>query len=339
MKLSFAIPTRNRAAFLGKALDRIIAQATDEVEIVIVDGASTDNTEQVVQDYKKQFARIRYFRRDKCIGVDRDIVAVVELAEGEYCWLLSDDDYLEDGAVAFVLDLLRKYPDISGATLNYHDYDSEMKFQVHTNPASSGNMLKSDHLFSDAEECFSLLGPQISFISTQVVKTTLWKDVVSAYDLEPYINDWLMPYIIGRMIQKQPKWLYAHEAYVRRRIDNDSFSERVGVYNRQLITHVAYRDTLIGLFGAQNSVCKRVFYSLLADRMARSLAVIKANGSPLDLQFKLFLLYTRYYAQYILYWVKIVPIFFIPNFIFTITRRLYLKFQARRIVKNIKEPV
>lgn len=59
-QLSICIATLNRAAFIGQTLDSIIRQATDEMEIVIVDGASSDNTKEIVEHYQRQFPRLRY---------------------------------------------------------------------------------------------------------------------------------------------------------------------------------------------------------------------------------------------------------------------------------------
>ena len=51
-KLSICIPTYNRAAYIGETLASIISQSNDDIEIVIVDGASTDNTADVVTSFK-----------------------------------------------------------------------------------------------------------------------------------------------------------------------------------------------------------------------------------------------------------------------------------------------
>lgn len=102
-KLSFCIPTLNRADFIGETLDGLITQVTDEVEIVIVDGASTDNTKEVVKSYQEKCPQIRYFRHEKNMGVDHDYNSAVEYAKGEYCWIMTDDDLLKPGAVESVL--------------------------------------------------------------------------------------------------------------------------------------------------------------------------------------------------------------------------------------------
>ncbi|MDP3047043.1 MAG: glycosyltransferase family 2 protein [Chloroflexota bacterium] len=103
IRLSICIATLNRGAFIGETLESIIRQATDEVEIVVVDGASTDNTEEVVRGFQQRWPRLNYLRLPEKGGVDRDYDRAVVLAKGNYCWLMSDDDLLTPGAVSAVL--------------------------------------------------------------------------------------------------------------------------------------------------------------------------------------------------------------------------------------------
>ena len=102
------MPTYNRADFIGATLESIISQASDEVEIVILDGGSSDNTEEVITAYQKKFSRIRYYRQDFKGGLDRDLSTAIEKAKGEYCWLMPDDDLLKQGAIKTVLDEINK---------------------------------------------------------------------------------------------------------------------------------------------------------------------------------------------------------------------------------------
>lgn len=103
IKLSICIPTYNRAEFIGETIQSIISQAGDNVEIVIVDGASTDNTIEVVQRFKQKFSNLVYYRGENNMGVDRDMAKTIELAHGDYCWMLSDDDWLKPGAINRIL--------------------------------------------------------------------------------------------------------------------------------------------------------------------------------------------------------------------------------------------
>ncbi len=60
MKVSVIIPTYNRAHMITKAIDSVLAQTFQDLEIIVVDNYSVDNTESVVKSYKDK--RIRYFK-------------------------------------------------------------------------------------------------------------------------------------------------------------------------------------------------------------------------------------------------------------------------------------
>lgn len=329
-KFSICIPTYNRARYISTMVESLLPQISDDMEIVIVDGCSTDETPAIVADLQKRCRAIRYFRRERNVGVDADILKMVELAEGEYCWLLSDDDRVMPKAVELVRSRLAEYPGVAGMSLNYIAFDHEMRFRVREVPAAGGARLHADHLFRSAEEAFSVLGVHYGYLSAQVVNRALWNEVVSSEDLTPYFNAWLMVYIIGHMLSRNPRWLYVHDRCVAYRSGNDSFIARVGTYKRQLITHVAYADILAALFGANSKTYRAVFLTLIRDRMGRSLAMLKAGGASLALQWQLFALYARQYWSYPQYWLRVAPIFLVPNFVARMVRRAYFKRRARQ---------
>jgi len=114
MKLSICIPTLNHGAYIGAALESIVSQLEDGVEVVIVDGGSKDQTPAVVRSFQARSPHVRYFNVAEeagsaanaipsAGGFDRDCDRAVEEARGEHCWLMSDDDIVKPGAVRRVL--------------------------------------------------------------------------------------------------------------------------------------------------------------------------------------------------------------------------------------------
>ncbi len=112
VRLSVCIPTYNFGKFIGETLESIVGQATEEVEIVVLDGGSTDNTAEVVEGFRNIFPRLRYYRQDFKGGIDRDMAKSVELACGEYCWLFSADDVMAAGALDRILRKIRSRMDL-----------------------------------------------------------------------------------------------------------------------------------------------------------------------------------------------------------------------------------
>jgi O-antigen biosynthesis alpha-1,3-abequosyltransferase len=102
-KLSFCMPTYNYGRYIGNAVESIRSQSGDDVELVVLDGGSTDDTERVVRAIAASWPALRYVRQATRGGIDADLARSVELATGEYCWLLSADDALAEGAVRRIL--------------------------------------------------------------------------------------------------------------------------------------------------------------------------------------------------------------------------------------------
>lgn len=123
-KLSICIGTYNRAAFIGETLESIISQATSDLEIVVSDNASTDNTEEIVAKYGCRFGGLRYIRQPTNIGLDRNFDHAVDQARGEYCWLFTDDDVVKPHAIARILEALRG--DFSLVLVNVESRDLSM---------------------------------------------------------------------------------------------------------------------------------------------------------------------------------------------------------------------
>lgn len=338
LTFSFCIPTRNRARFITQCLDSILSQAGDDVEIIVIDGASTDETSEIIKSYQGQFQRISYIRRNECVGVDRDIALSVEMARGEYCWLMSDDDKLEPNALEYVRDSLRKHGTLTGISANINAYDRTFSYRIKAVPSVSGDNLRTDRLYTDRELCFSMLGVHFGFLSGQIVNRSVWNFAIRDRALDDYYNAWFLVYVIGRMLEiDAPRWLYVHEPLISYRSGNDSFASRLGIYGRQKITHMAFEFTVRSLFPKRSAVYDAVFYTILSDRMARSLAVIKADGCDYATQKKLMLLYTRQYWYFPLFWIKVLPLFFIPNFIFRGVRSAYFSMMALRTSRSRAE--
>ena len=109
--LSILIPTYNRVKYLQLCLTQFCKQMDlfiDDIEIIIVDNHSTDNTKEVVAVFQNQFPFVKYFRQEQNIGADGNFYWCFKQAAGKYVWIFGDDDVLLDNKLKVVLDLLIK---------------------------------------------------------------------------------------------------------------------------------------------------------------------------------------------------------------------------------------
>lgn len=110
--LSICIPTYHRAGFLDETLSSIFKQFNKDiinnVEIIISNNNSPDNTDEVVKKYRNKYPNnIKYFKNEKNIGWIRNVIKVTEYASWKYLWLLTDDDCLTHFALNYVLEIIR----------------------------------------------------------------------------------------------------------------------------------------------------------------------------------------------------------------------------------------
>jgi len=93
--VSICIPTYNRASMLPEAIESALSMDYPNLEVVVSDNASTDNTIQIIEELNDP--RIKYFRNNSNIGAFENFrKALYERAQGEYAILLGDDDYFID---------------------------------------------------------------------------------------------------------------------------------------------------------------------------------------------------------------------------------------------------
>ncbi len=168
--LSICIATYNRADFIAETLDSIIPQLTNDIELLIVDGASTDETENVIRKYTDSNQHVRYVRLTSKGGVDQDYCKSVELARGEFCWLFTDDDILKPGAIAAVKAAIGEGNCL--VVVNAEVCDSELTETLVTRKIDA----YKDEQFSadDMERMFVMALNHLSFIGAVVIRRSLW---------------------------------------------------------------------------------------------------------------------------------------------------------------------
>lgn len=92
--VSICIPTYNGSAFLAPCLDSALAQHVENLEIVICDDCSTDDTGTIAQEYAKRDSRVRFYQNKVNLGLVENWNHTIGKATGEWIKLLFQDDLL-----------------------------------------------------------------------------------------------------------------------------------------------------------------------------------------------------------------------------------------------------
>ena len=113
-KVSVIIPTFNRATLLPRAIASVQAQTMSDWELIIVDDASTDETEQLIRSCLSQDPRIKYVRHENNRGVAAARNTGISQASGKFISFLDSDDEWRSAKLAVQIDFLQSHPELAG---------------------------------------------------------------------------------------------------------------------------------------------------------------------------------------------------------------------------------
>lgn len=170
--LSLCIPTYNRAKFLDESIKLIGNQINQlqnqkEIEFLISDNQSTDNTQDVVKKHIKKGIPITYVCNEKNLGMDGNFVSCFKKASGKYVWLLGDDDFLTEGSLEKIMSILRNK---DYGLLHINTYEKHEAFSLQE--------------YSNSESFISDISYWFTFISSNIVRTSY----VPTIDFEKYMG-------------------------------------------------------------------------------------------------------------------------------------------------------
>lgn len=111
--VSIGLPTYNRAATLGRAIESALNQDYQNIELLISDNASTDETEAICLDAARHDNRVKYLRQQTNQGATANFREVLRQSGGEFFMWLADDDWLDQSYVGRCVQVLLERPDYS----------------------------------------------------------------------------------------------------------------------------------------------------------------------------------------------------------------------------------
>lgn len=118
IKISVCVPTYNMGKFIGRTIESVLAQTFKEFEIIISDNNSSDDTEQIVENYKD--ARISYFRNQANVGFTKNLELCRQKAAGDIIFLLSAKSLISKDALENTYQAFQLSTDIGAVTRPYY---------------------------------------------------------------------------------------------------------------------------------------------------------------------------------------------------------------------------
>ena len=108
--VSVIVPVYNSKAYLARCIDAILSQTYENLEVILVDDGSSDNSLEICRDYEKNDSRVRVFYKENGGSSSARNIGIKE-ATGEYICFCDSDDYYEPNIVENLMSVFITHED------------------------------------------------------------------------------------------------------------------------------------------------------------------------------------------------------------------------------------
>lgn len=182
-KVSVIVATYNYGRYIADTLRSVQDQTFTELECIVVDDASTDDTTVIVQDFAARDPRIRYVRLERNAGVSTARNTGFAQALGTYVQLLDADDQLAPGKLAAQVAYLDAHPDVAIV------YSDHVRFIDRPDHAAPG-MLAADEKVSGVDALPRAIKRNFLRLNAVLFRRSLLQDIGGFRDRFRYAEDW-----------------------------------------------------------------------------------------------------------------------------------------------------
>ena len=230
MILSICIPTYNRINQLDNCLNSILISKKNvdnfNFEICISDNNSDENTEEIIRKYDREL-KIKFNRNKKNLGFAINAIKTVSMAQGEFSWMIGNDDLILPETLLKLKNLLKNNLDKDYFFINSYYLNSiyldQFPAPFDTKNLKYENMKKISTLKTDKQVSFwEVIDPKVSWefligIYLNLFRTKKWLKSIDIIDPEKikdtrvfsnFDNTCLHPIIIANAFKNSKAYIY-----------------------------------------------------------------------------------------------------------------------------------
>ena len=284
--ITICIPTFNRSKFLQELLQSIY-NANQKIPIILSNNNSTDDTNKVIQIYKKKLTNFTSIQQKKNIGFARNYLECIFRVRTKYAWVVGDDDLLKKDSIKNIIFTIKKLNYPNGIIFEYDNFLNLSKNKSH-------NSISEISLLKDFSKC--------GLISTQIIKVENVKLIKNQITKQKK-NLYIQIYIMLRLIKKFGKWYKSSKKIINYRNNNfNLYSEKLIlkrleneirgyliplkiIYNKQSKEYKSITNLIFN-----KNIISWVLYATIQVGKLKTLLIIKNNFKyfHLELRFKFF---------------------------------------------------
>lgn len=130
-KISIVLPSYNRANMIAKTIESCLLQTHKNIELIIVDDCSSDNSAEIISYYAQKDNRIKFIQNKKNKKLPGTLNVGFDAATGEYFTWISDDNIFTPNALEVMLSVLKSQKDVGLVYSNYITINDKGKELAH----------------------------------------------------------------------------------------------------------------------------------------------------------------------------------------------------------------
>ena len=209
--ITICIPTFNRSKFLNELLQSIY-NANKKIPIILSNNNSTDDSNKIIQIYRKKFINFTLVQQKKNIGFTKNYLECLFRVRTKYAWVVGDDDVLKKDSIKNIISTIKKLHYPTGIIFEYDNF-------LNLKKEKNQNLLSEISLLKDFNKC--------GLISTQILKIENIK-LIKNKIIKQKNNLYIQIYIMLYLLKKFGKWYKSSKKIINYRIDNfNSYSEKM----------------------------------------------------------------------------------------------------------------
>ncbi|WP_192575481.1 glycosyltransferase [Butyrivibrio fibrisolvens] len=287
-RVSILVPCYNHELFVSDCMDSIIDQSYTDIELLICDDCSQDNSLDIIKRYenklRERLSGLVILSNSKNLGITKTLNKLLEQASGEFIKVIASDDMLHPKYIEHVLSEFLKMPDVDVITTNGYMINEDMTFSKLCSDirdlSQRSDIIKDNEVYyknapdySDNDETLfsKLYEGNFVFALGTTIRASVF-DRFGLYDEKIIIEDW--EYAL-RMAHEGCKFKYLDEKLCFYRINQNSISSvkyNDGLENRRIMIFEAELAIIekYGIFLPKKKyIKKKISQLLLAEEFAK----------------------------------------------------------------------
>ncbi len=236
-KVSVLVPCYNSQAFIRKTIPSLLNQSYKNLEIILIDDGSTDDTFAILTEIAETDSRIKLYKNEINLGLINTLNKALNLSTGDFIARFDADDYLTTDRILNQINIFSNYKDVDFITSYADYYDSKGRYHsfVETFLGTTALSAKFIGLFETPLLHAGLL------IKSNIIKKIKYTESQSALHVEDYVlfmNLLCEGYQLKVLTSKQNRYHYTRNANSVSHGNKNLQNENLISYSRLMIENI-----------------------------------------------------------------------------------------------------